>query len=319
MLRYSLIDNTKTDEPDEVYITKLSLSLGRSELRRFAVYITALADLSDILRPQHDNDLTIGDRTPSLFLADLITLYHQIFPALVEKKKKEADRVMPIRKRTALVDQRISRSRLSGETNVHDLLEAQHAKQNPKLRNAVPEQEDEKTGSEASGSAPAPPASGPLTTAVQAIQSAAGAMGLAEPVRPADGPPRFQEPIEDDEMPSRQGAPHSSLPPAAASAPATASAPNNEQHSVGKSAPVGSSGGVRGPGAPPSFVDPDSSDREEDGKDADDAASATASYLSSMEQTAEDAPIAGVAAVGSGGLRRAGSGEATRLRGPRGG
>ncbi|RYE99415.1 MAG: hypothetical protein EOO77_35585 [Oxalobacteraceae bacterium] len=57
----------------------------------------------------------------------MITLYSQIFPPLVDKKKEEKERVMPVRKRTALVDQRISRSRLSSETSPQDLLEAQHA------------------------------------------------------------------------------------------------------------------------------------------------------------------------------------------------
>ncbi|WWD20080.1 hypothetical protein CI109_104554 [Kwoniella shandongensis] len=109
-----LVDGTKSAEADEVYITKLALSVGRT-----------------ILRPQYESDLTIGDRTPSLFLADLINLYSALFPPLVEKKKKETERVMPVRKRTALVDQRISRSSLGGETDPQHLLELQHAKQHP--------------------------------------------------------------------------------------------------------------------------------------------------------------------------------------------
>lgn len=38
---------------------------------------------------------------------------------------------MPVRKRTVLVDQRISRSRLSAEADPRELLEQQHAMQNP--------------------------------------------------------------------------------------------------------------------------------------------------------------------------------------------
>ncbi|KAK8849456.1 hypothetical protein IAR55_004789 [Kwoniella newhampshirensis] len=109
-----LIDSTKSAEADEVYITKLALSVGRT-----------------ILRPQYESDLTIGDRTPSLFLADLINHYSALFPPLVERKKKDADRVMPVRKRTALVDQRISRSSLGSEADPQHLLELQHAKQHP--------------------------------------------------------------------------------------------------------------------------------------------------------------------------------------------
>ena len=78
-----------------------------------------------ILRPQVENDLTIGDRTPSLFFADLVNLHSTIFPQLVEKKKQEADRVMPIRKRTALVDQRPSRRNISEDDTHQALFERQ--------------------------------------------------------------------------------------------------------------------------------------------------------------------------------------------------
>lgn len=84
-----------------------------------------------MLRPQSENELTIHDRTPPLFLADLINHYSSVFPPLLEKKKAESDRVMPVRKRTVLVDQRISRSRLSAETDPRELVEHQHALQNP--------------------------------------------------------------------------------------------------------------------------------------------------------------------------------------------
>ncbi|KAK4684344.1 hypothetical protein P7C73_g5840, partial [Tremellales sp. Uapishka_1] len=100
-----LISSTKSEEADAMYITKLALSVGRT-----------------ILRPQYETEMTIQDRTPSLFLADLITLYSSVFPPLVEKKKKDVDRVMPVRKRTALVDQRISRSRLSYEQDPQEVL-----------------------------------------------------------------------------------------------------------------------------------------------------------------------------------------------------
>ncbi|XAO25445.1 hypothetical protein I312_104268 [Cryptococcus bacillisporus CA1280] len=106
----TLIDTTKSAEPDEVYITKLALSVGRT-----------------ILRPQFETDLTIGDRTPSLFLADLIRHYTALFPPLVEKLKAETDRPMPVKKRTALVDQRVSRSSLGKDVDPQHLLELQRA------------------------------------------------------------------------------------------------------------------------------------------------------------------------------------------------
>lgn len=114
----SLIDNTKSEtEDDDVYRTKLSLSVGRTTLR-----------------PQYETELTIQDRTPGLFVADLLEHYDGVFPDLLEKKKAQADRVlpMPARKRTALVDQRISRSRLSEtDINPQELLQQQQAMQHP--------------------------------------------------------------------------------------------------------------------------------------------------------------------------------------------
>jgi len=237
-----MIDSTKTEEANEVYVTKLALSLGRN-----------------ILRPNYDTELTIGDRTPSLFFADLITFYSQIFPPLVDKKKKETGRIMPVRKRTVLVDQRISRSRLSGDADPRNLLEAQHALQNPPRKGApsIPE-------------AGAPPT--------------ASALGLSEPVH--------EEPDEEKEPPF---VPPSFAPPSIE--PAEADRP---------------------PGfAPPSFAEPNDSDDE--GGEREDI-SPTAQYLASVEQSVEDTPVVPQpAATGAAaGLKRNVSGEAGRLRGPRG-
>lgn len=57
----------------------------------------------------------------------MVEHYDDVFPALLEKKKAQADRVMPYRKRTALVDQRISRSDLAKDFDPQELL-AQQAK-----------------------------------------------------------------------------------------------------------------------------------------------------------------------------------------------
>lgn len=80
-----------------------------------------------MLRPQYETELTIQDRTPGLFLADMIEHYEDVFPPLLEKKKQQAERVMPYRKRTVLVDQRISRSDLARDFDPQELL-AQQAK-----------------------------------------------------------------------------------------------------------------------------------------------------------------------------------------------
>ncbi|GHJ86351.1 hypothetical protein NliqN6_2753 [Naganishia liquefaciens] len=100
---HELIENTKTEEADDVYITKLSLSLGRA-----------------ILRPPTESAVTLQDRTPSRLFIDLYTHRTEIFSPLVERAQRAIDRPMPVRKRTRPVDQRISRSRLSesGEDGV---------------------------------------------------------------------------------------------------------------------------------------------------------------------------------------------------------
>jgi hypothetical protein len=94
--------------------------------------------VSAVLRPQYESELTIQDRTASLFFADLIHLYSEILPPLVERKKRESERVMPTRKRTTIVDQRISRSSLTDGADPQELLGLQHLKQNPP-RSSSPE------------------------------------------------------------------------------------------------------------------------------------------------------------------------------------
>ncbi|KAJ9093726.1 hypothetical protein QFC21_006322 [Naganishia friedmannii] len=99
----ALVQNTRTEEADEVFITKLALSLGRA-----------------ILRPATESAVTLQDRTPSRLFTDLYTHRQAIFAPLVERAQQAIDRPMPVRKRTRPVDQRISRSRLSesGEDGV---------------------------------------------------------------------------------------------------------------------------------------------------------------------------------------------------------
>lgn len=88
-----LIDATTTEETNEVYITKLGLSLGRA-----------------IMRP--DGDVGLKDHTASRLVSDLITHYIDVFPELLQKARRVVERPMPVRKRTRPVDERMIRSKL---------------------------------------------------------------------------------------------------------------------------------------------------------------------------------------------------------------
>ncbi|KAG5649730.1 hypothetical protein H0H81_002332 [Sphagnurus paluster] len=112
----TLIENTVVEEPDEVYITKLALSIGRA-----------------IVRPKVESELSIQDRHPTLLFIDLMKNYDAILPPTISRKKRESERRVPIRKRTAPVDMRLSRSRISIGADAKQLLAAQQIAQNPSL------------------------------------------------------------------------------------------------------------------------------------------------------------------------------------------
>ncbi|KAF9072244.1 hypothetical protein BDP27DRAFT_1320622 [Rhodocollybia butyracea] len=116
-----LIETTKVDEPDEVFITKLALSIGRT-----------------IVRPKFETEMTIQDRHPTLLFIDLVKDYDAIIPPTIVRKKRESERKIPLRKRTAPMDMRIHRSRLSTGVDAKQLLAAQHAAQNPAGRTKSP-------------------------------------------------------------------------------------------------------------------------------------------------------------------------------------
>ncbi|CAE6481960.1 unnamed protein product [Rhizoctonia solani] len=99
------------DEPREVFVAKLGLSLGRI-----------------FMRPKVENELSIQDRHPKLLVVDLIERYDEILPPTVTKKKREVERKAPTRKRTKPFDQRISR-RSAHLQDPRKLLEVQHANQ----------------------------------------------------------------------------------------------------------------------------------------------------------------------------------------------
>ncbi|KAF8074890.1 hypothetical protein FPV67DRAFT_1475342 [Lyophyllum atratum] len=112
----TLIDTTNVEESNEVYITKLALSVGRT-----------------IVRPKVESQLSIQDRHPTLLFIDLLKNYEAILPPTISRKKRESERRVPIRKRTAPIDMRLSRSRISVGADTKQLLAAQQIAQNPSL------------------------------------------------------------------------------------------------------------------------------------------------------------------------------------------
>ena len=111
-----LIASTKVEESDEVYINKLALAFGRV-----------------ILHPKVESNMSIQDRHPTLLFIDLLKNYDALLPPTIARKKRESERKVPIRKRTAPIDMRLSRSRISfdAHANPQALLAAQKMAQNP--------------------------------------------------------------------------------------------------------------------------------------------------------------------------------------------
>ncbi|CCO28439.1 Rho-GTPase-activating protein 8 [Rhizoctonia solani AG-1 IB] len=106
------------DEPRDVYVAKLGLSIGRI-----------------FMRPKVENELSIQDRHPKLLVVDLIDRYDEILPPTVAKKKREVERRAPTRKRTKPFDQRINR-RSAHLQDPRKLLEVQHANQAGRSRSS---------------------------------------------------------------------------------------------------------------------------------------------------------------------------------------
>lgn len=108
----TLIESTTVEEADDVYITKLALSVGRT-----------------IIKPKVETELSIQDRHPTLLFIDLLKNYDDILPPTIAKKKRESERRIPIRKRTAPIDMRMSRGRISVGAPTREILAAQQAAQ----------------------------------------------------------------------------------------------------------------------------------------------------------------------------------------------
>ncbi|KAI0820816.1 hypothetical protein BC628DRAFT_1329645 [Trametes gibbosa] len=109
------------NEPNEVYITKLALSMGRT-----------------ILRPKQENEFSIQDRHPTLLFIDLLSKYDAIIPPAIAKKKRESERKVPVRRRTRPVDMRMSRSRISAGADLKELHAQQLAQRGLKVKSPPP-------------------------------------------------------------------------------------------------------------------------------------------------------------------------------------
>lgn len=91
-----MIQTTKTEEPLDVYLHKLSLSLARP-----------------LLRPKQTTPLSLNDRFPAAVISFLLTHPDEVFDKAAEIAKKEReDRYRPRRQRTKPVDERVRRSNL---------------------------------------------------------------------------------------------------------------------------------------------------------------------------------------------------------------
>ncbi|KAH7097565.1 hypothetical protein BKA62DRAFT_591337, partial [Auriculariales sp. MPI-PUGE-AT-0066] len=166
-----LIEKTASvDEDKEVYLTKLALSVGRT-----------------IVRPKVETEMSIQDRHPTLFFLDLLKHYTETLPPTITKKKRDSERPVPTKKRTAPIDVRMSRSRLSAQG-----LDAKQAYQQiSHSRNASRGRGD---SSASAGHPPVPPLpEAPSSATTVAPPPPPPQVAPAQPVQPADPnapPPR---------------------------------------------------------------------------------------------------------------------------------
>ncbi|KAJ6581367.1 hypothetical protein B0H19DRAFT_1060957 [Mycena capillaripes] len=158
----NLIDTTTVEETEEVYITKLALSVGR------------------------------------MLFMDLVKNYAAIIPPTLARKKRESERKIPLRKRTAPVDMRLSRSRISVGADTKQLLAAQQVAQNPSLH---------KSARSIDIAPPVPPVP-PMPPSLPAVQESVPPPPPLPAAKPLDVPPPPPLPVP-------------AAPPAAPSAPST--------------------------------------------------------------------------------------------------
>ncbi|KII87448.1 hypothetical protein PLICRDRAFT_142731 [Plicaturopsis crispa FD-325 SS-3] len=188
-----LIDSTTVEEPNEVYITKLALSMGRS-----------------IIRPKFESEITVQDRHPTLLFIDLIKNYSAILPPTITRKKRESERKIPLRKRTAPIDMRFSRSKMNNGIDAKEALAAQQQNRKPEPAPPVPalppqasviHDEPEELPAPPPAAKPAtPPAPKPAAPVPKASPPKPAA---ADPNAPPPRPSFKEPPPEDDDLPPR--------------------------------------------------------------------------------------------------------------------
>ena len=203
-----------------------------------------------------------------MFFVDLVNHYADVLPPTIAKKKADTERKVPLRKRTAPIDMRMSRSRLSAGTEARDWLANQRAQGNipppvPPPAPSVPlaPQVSEPATTSAPPTAqpihvppppplpevkPTPaPAPEPPKLAAPVPVPAAPAVNANIPTRPVFKSP----PPEDDELPPRpafnspppESEPESPVPvPAAAPAKVSPQIPTPKRRNSGSPRRVGS-------------------------------------------------------------------------------
>ncbi|KAF5351573.1 hypothetical protein D9758_007222 [Tetrapyrgos nigripes] len=198
----TLIDTTTTEESNEVFVTKLALSVGRT-----------------ILRPKVETEISIQDRHPTLLFIDLVNNYDEILPPTVTRKKRESERKLPVRKRTAMVDMRSTRSNRISASGLHHFLPKSDVK-SPE----IPPVPSLPSTISPSNSVPPPPPIVPQTGAIPppppiVTQSQTGAVPPPPPLvqpKPIPPPPSLENitpPVPPPPPPAAQPSADDDLPP----------------------------------------------------------------------------------------------------------
>lgn len=134
----------------------------------------------------------------AVLFIDLLKNYKILLPPTIAKKKRESERKVPIRKRTAPIDMRLSRSRISVGADAQQLFAAQQAAQNPSL-----------TKGPKSPPLPPPPP--------QVLQ------GVAQPIPPPPPPPEVVQKFKAPPPPPALEKPKTPPPPPPAPRPSSVS------------------------------------------------------------------------------------------------
>lgn len=120
-----LVKSTTTpEETDEVYLTKLGISVARGTF--FLYFANGQSKsmlmgcfLVGLLRPKIETAVTLSDKFQPIFLVDLLTHYEKILPVAIELRRKLVPTATQ-RKNTRPVDMRVRRSGLGIEGSVPD-------------------------------------------------------------------------------------------------------------------------------------------------------------------------------------------------------